>query len=165
MSSNDIKCKYIFMFPQKNLARKGLNITNDNLSLSCHFGHPQLKSSGGGGGSSMGGSQLNLSMSSMNSSNKEWETMPEDLENDESHSQPLEVTLPNAYDGKYSWRIRFQLGYFLIHTLWVVMLWCARPGWYPRNSDYRIFKGTSAAVTGLNLWRYYIWCCEQSNRT
>ena len=50
----------------------------------------------------MGGSQLNLSMSSMNSSNKEWETMPEDLENDESHSQPLEVTLPNAYDGKYS---------------------------------------------------------------
>ena len=32
----------------------------------------------------------------------EWETMPEDLENDESHSQLLEVTLPNAYDGTYS---------------------------------------------------------------
>ena len=39
-------------------------------------------------------------MSSMISSNKEWEETSEDLENDESYSHPVEVTLPHQYDGK-----------------------------------------------------------------
>ena len=31
MWSNDIKCKYMFMFPLKNLARKGLRKSRDDL--------------------------------------------------------------------------------------------------------------------------------------
>ena len=44
MWSNDIKCKYMFMFPLKNLARKGLSnqsdIHNPNCLLNpvrCHY--------------------------------------------------------------------------------------------------------------------------------
>ena len=39
--------------------------------------------------------------SSSTLNNKEWEVTAEDLENDDSPSLPVEVTLPRLHDGKY----------------------------------------------------------------
>ena len=45
------------------------------------------------------GQSLGTSMSSVAGSNMEWETKAEDLENDESFSDPLTVILPRTQDG------------------------------------------------------------------
>ena len=39
--------------------------------------------------------------------NREWETLSEDLENDESPSDPIEISLPPSHDGQYSAAVEF----------------------------------------------------------
>jgi len=42
---------------------------------------------------------LGSSMSSSMSSNKDWQTMTEDFDNDESASEPISVTIPREQNG------------------------------------------------------------------